>query len=73
MDRDYCCADQCHFYNKERREGSRKSEVTMKFLLVVVIIRLVVSWLMGEKATCNIDRVESMDSDIRHPAEFELR
>jgi hypothetical protein len=45
----------------------------MKFLLVVLLIRLVVSWLVGKQDTGNTNEVELMDNDIRHPAEFELR
>jgi predicted nucleic acid-binding Zn ribbon protein len=73
MDRDYCCAVQCHFYNKERREGSRKREVAMKFLLIVLIIRLIVTLLISKKDNGNTNEAELMNNDIRHPAEFELR
>ena len=45
----------------------------MKFLLIVLIIRLIVTLLISRKDNGNTNEAELINNGIRHPAEFELR
>ncbi|MBL0267344.1 MAG: hypothetical protein IPP99_01315 [Chitinophagaceae bacterium] len=50
-----------------------KKEVSMKFLIIVLAIRLIVEWITGKTNKSNVQENGMMNDKIRHPAEYELR
>ena len=45
----------------------------MKFLIIVLAIRLIVEWITGKTNKGNVQENGMMNDKIRHPAEYELR
>ena len=45
----------------------------MKFLIIVLAIRLIVEWITGKTNKINVQENGMMNDKIRHPAEYELR
>jgi hypothetical protein len=45
----------------------------MKFLIIVLAIRLIVEWITGKTNKINVQENGMVNDTIRHPAEYELR
>lgn len=56
-----------------RRLTHRKKEVTMKFLLAVLLIRFVAELVFRKDKTTDTVTTAGTSSKVFHPAEYELR
>jgi len=50
-----------------------KGRYVMKFILVVIVIRLIISAFMINRKNKNVEVENGIKMDVKHPAEFELR
>lgn len=53
--------------------GARKKEVTVKFLIGVLLVRFLLEAVSKKDKNANVHKADVKNSNVRHPAEYELR